>query len=65
MKRRAILQAIRSIAADNESVLILSEGGSHTRVELNGQLITTIPTHREIAEGTARNILRLVREATQ
>ncbi len=61
MKRRDVIREIREIAPS----AVFTEGGSHTRVELNGQLITTIPRHREIAEGTARNILRLVKEATQ
>jgi hypothetical protein len=60
VKRRDLIREIRVMAP----TAVLTEGGSHTRIEINGQLITTIPRHREIAEGTARNIIRLIKDAT-
>ena len=60
MKRRDLIREIEALGVS----VVFKEGGSHTRVEIDGRLVTTIPRHREIAEGTARNILRLVKEAS-
>jgi hypothetical protein len=44
---------------------VFTEGGSHIRIEINGRLVTTIPRHREIAEGTARETFCLVKDGAQ
>ena len=40
-----------------------TEGGSHEHCTMHERLIATLPRHREISEGTARNILKSVRKA--
>lgn len=57
MKRTDLLKKI--LAAGCE----LAEGGRHTLVLKNGNLITTIPRHKEINELTAKGILKKLQQA--
>jgi predicted RNA binding protein YcfA (HicA-like mRNA interferase family) len=58
MKRRDLLQLIRDAASDAElEFTSLRNRGGHEVFSLDGLRIP-IPNHREIAEGTARSIMR-------
>ena len=61
MKRQALLKTLRRIAKENDLTILTEEGKRHTHVTINGQLVT-VPRHREIAEGTARSIIKLAEE---
>jgi predicted RNA binding protein YcfA (HicA-like mRNA interferase family) len=58
MKRRDLLQRLRDAASDAElEFTSLRNRGGHEVFSLDGLRIA-IPNHREIAEGTARSIMR-------
>lgn len=57
MKRRDLLRAIEKSAVESGKTFTLREGGAHTKVTV-GKTSLSIPRHREIAHGTARNIVR-------
>lgn len=56
MKRTDLLRKLRAIAAAKCQPMVVTEGGSHTRVKI-GPVPLTVPRHREINELTARGIL--------
>lgn len=55
------MKRLAEIAKDRGEELIVIEGGNHTKVRV-GQKMTMIPRHREVSEGTARTILKSIRE---
>lgn len=57
MKRTDLVKRLRKIAKTQGSELILTEGGSHTKVRI-GERVTVIPRHSEINEITAKAIIR-------
>ncbi|AQA13019.1 type II toxin-antitoxin system HicA family toxin [Streptomyces malaysiensis] len=58
MKKRDLLRRLRAIAAEKGSDLVLvRQGGGHEVYGLNGARLI-VPRHNEIAEGTARDIVR-------
>ena len=56
VRRTDLIKQLKRIAKANNVSFDLAEGGSHTKVWINGQMIT-IPRHNEINEFTARGIL--------
>lgn len=60
MKRVDLMKRIAKHAKKNQASLETSEGGDHTKVYLDGALITMVPRHSEINEMTAKGILRTV-----
>lgn len=64
MKREALLKQLRQIAKANGVPMEFGEGGKHGFALINGQRIT-IPRHSEIAEGTAKAIIKQATEAVQ
>lgn len=58
MKKRELLRRLRAIAAEKGSDLVLArQGAGHEVYDLNGARVI-VPRHNEIAEGTARAIIR-------
>ena len=41
--------------------MTFTEGGKHTKVQFDGQFVTTVPRHREVNERTVRSILNAAR----
>lgn len=65
MRKQALIKKLRTMARDGGHDLFLErEGGNHTVYVINGRRIP-IPRHNEIAEGTARAIIRQAEEATK
>jgi mRNA interferase HicA len=57
MKRRDLMKALRLQAKAEETDLILTEGGNHTKVQI-GERRSVVPRHNEINEITAKAILK-------
>ncbi|MBB5434683.1 hypothetical protein [Nocardiopsis composta] len=62
MKRKDLMRRLREIATDKEVGLVFARQGSARDLAL-GQLRIPIPRHNEIAEGTAKAILRRAEDA--
>ena len=58
-KRKDILKRIASYAKSHGLELTVTEGGSHTKVQL-GDRRTTIPRHNEINELTTKAIYKQI-----
>lgn len=56
MKKQALLKQIRTLAKRHGVAFELLRQGKHEIWSFNGQPVS-IPRHREIAEGTAENII--------
>lgn len=56
MKRIDLLREIRRLTRGLD--VTLREGGGHTKVLINGKLVTTVPRHREVNEHTAREVVK-------
>lgn len=52
MKRKDLLRKLKA------SGLQCEEGGNHTRILLNGKLVTTVPRHTEVNDLLAKKILK-------
>ena len=62
MKRRVLIRMLRAAAREAALDLVsLRNSGGHEVLSLGGLRIV-VPDHREIAEGTARSILRQAAE---
>lgn len=57
MKRVELLKTIANWAKANGYAFTTKEGGRHTKITV-GDKRTVIPRHSEIAENTAKNILK-------
>jgi hypothetical protein len=58
MRRTLIVKRVRAIARSKGVSVLLVEGRHHTKVLFDGQRVTTIPRHAEVAEGTAHSIIK-------
>jgi len=61
MKHRDLIGRINKIARERGETAVFTEGGSHTKVAV-GDLLTTIPRHKEIKEPLARKIIADIEE---
>lgn len=52
MKRKDLLRKLKAAGLQCE------EGGNHTRILLNGKLVTTVPRHTEVNDLLAKKILK-------
>ena len=59
MKRKALMKRLARIAGDRREALPLTEGGSHTRVQI-GRTVTYVPRRSEVNELTAKAIIKQV-----
>ena len=57
MKRKELEKRLNRLAKDHRATAIWTEGGSHSKVSING-IETTVPRHSEINELTAKGIIR-------
>ena len=57
MKRRDLINKLKASAKQRGLEYTEVEGGKHTKVGIGGKQ-TTVPRHNEIAEGTAKAILK-------
>ncbi|WP_026120608.1 type II toxin-antitoxin system HicA family toxin [Nocardiopsis potens] len=62
MKRKDLMRRLREIATDKEVDLVLVRQGAH-EIWLLGRLRIPVPRHNEIAEGTAKAIIRRAEDA--
>lgn len=52
--RRLLLEVLQGLGCDTK------EGGEHTKIFLHGDLVTTVPRHKNIASGTAHSVMKSV-----
>ena len=64
MKRADLMKQLATIAKERGETLIVTEGGSHTKVRIGTQTLI-VPRHREVMEFTARGIIKEARKAGQ
>ena len=57
MKRKELEKRLNRLAKDHGATAIWTEGGSHSKVSING-IETTVPRHSEINDLTAKGIIR-------
>ncbi|MBF9670359.1 hypothetical protein [Bifidobacterium dentium] len=57
MKRKELEKRLNRLDKEHNATAIWSEGGSHSKVAIQG-VETTVPRHSEINELTARGIIR-------
>ena len=57
MKRKELEKRLNRLPKDHGPTAIWTEGGSHSKVSING-IETTVPRHSEINELTAKGIIR-------
>lgn len=56
------MKELRGIAKSKGLPMAVTEGGGHTKVVM-GDVIDFVPRHREVAENTAKSILKKFRSA--
>lgn len=57
MMRKDLLKRLKQIAKSQNRSLRITEGGSHTRVQI-GQHVDYVPRHNEVNEITAKAIIK-------
>lgn len=54
MKRTELVKRLRQIAKSKGVEMTMTEGGNHTKVRFDREVVTIIARHNEVTERTAR-----------
>jgi mRNA interferase HicA len=65
MKRRELMKRLEDIAKGKGATMTVTEGGSHTKVRFDGEVVTLVGRHNEVPERTARGSLKTAEQCTK